>query len=128
MNKTITYLLSILLLFATSCELFAQSESTDVVLLSTNLKKGETLYLIIRADELDVEGAKGEFTSMSISEYEIEREGEPLKIKGKNISMLDCSNNQVTALDASAAPSLMSLVCNSNVIRCSHSSYLRAIS
>ena len=78
MSKTITYFLSILLLFATSCELFAQLESTDVVLLSTNLKKGETLYLIIRADELDVEGAKGEFTSMSISEYEIEREGEPL--------------------------------------------------
>lgn len=117
MKRTNTAIISILCLLLASCHISAQEVPEEFILLQTDLKKGETLYLIVRADELDVEGATGDFANMSISEYVIDREGMPLRIRGKNISMFDCSNNQVTSLDATGAPALMSLVCNQNKIQ-----------
>lgn len=109
-------LLGAVVLISGFAPLTAQTGYTDTILLSTDLKQGETIYLIIGAEEIKVEGATGEFANMSISEYVIDRTDVPLKIEGKNITIFDCSNNLVTALDVSAAPSLVNLVCNTNKV------------
>ncbi len=97
------------------CNTTGNASKNDVaqkIILHTSLAKGATMKLYIAADaEVKIENASGTFQNNVYADYTVLQS--PVTITG-NITILDCKENEITAIEMNGDMALQTLNCSDN--------------